>query len=157
MAQRTDVEVKLTGVHLCCHGCVNAANAALMSVKGVDSRCDMERGTITLTAKDDGAARKALDALAAAGFYGKSDDQNLAIERVGKLPTGKAKSVQVSGVHNCCGPCCDAIKDAINTVEGITDDTAKPRATSFVVTGDFEVASLVKALNAAGFSALIEP
>ena len=41
-------------------------------------------------------------------------------------------------------------------MEGVTGDTAKPRATTFVVTGNFEAAALVKALNAAGFSALVE-
>ena len=64
------------------------------------------------------------------------------------IPAGKVKSLKVSGIHNCCGPCCDAIKEAIKTVEGVTGDTAKPRATTFVVTGDFYAADLVKALNA---------
>jgi hypothetical protein len=41
--------------------------------------------------------------------------------------------------------CCDTIKEAINTVEG------KPRATSFEVTGDFNAADFVRALNSAGF------
>ena len=51
MATRNEIKVELTGVHLCCQGCVNAADAALMSVEGVHSRCDMENGTVTLTAK----------------------------------------------------------------------------------------------------------
>ena len=156
MAKHSEVTVTLTGVHLCCQGCVDAADAALMSVEGVHSHCEMENGTVAVTAKDEAAARKALDALAAAGFYGSSDNQRLAMKPVGTLPTGRVKSATVSGIHNCCGPCCDAIKEAINTVEGVTADTAKHRATTFVVTGDFEAASLVKALNAAGFSALIE-
>ena len=68
MATRNEIKVELTGVHLCCQGCVNAADAALRSVEGVHSRCDMENGTITLTASDDAAAQKALDALAARWF-----------------------------------------------------------------------------------------
>jgi copper chaperone CopZ len=115
----------------------------------------MENGTITLTASDGSAARKALDALAAAGFYGTSDDQNLAMKPVGDVPNGKVKRVTVSGIHNCCGLCCDAIKGAIATVDGVADDTAKPRATTFEVTGDFHPAALVEALNAAGFSARV--
>ena len=113
MATRTEIEVELTGVHLCCQGCVNAANAALRSVEGVGSRCDMGNGTVTLRAGDDGAARKALDALAAAGFYGTPDNPNLAMKPVGDVPNGKVKSVTVSGIHNCCGPCCRAITGAI--------------------------------------------
>ncbi|HET6575939.1 MAG TPA: hypothetical protein VFG68_20225 [Fimbriiglobus sp.] len=155
MATRTEIKVELTGVHLCCQGCVNAANAAIRSVEGVGSRCDMENGTVTLTASDDSAARKALDALAAAGFYGTSDNQNLAMKPVGDVPNGRVKSAKVSGIHNCCGLCCEAIEEAIATVDGVTGDTAAPRATTFEVTGDFHAAALVEALNAAGFSARV--
>lgn len=157
MTTRNAIKVELTGVHLCCHGCVNAADAAIMSVEGVQSRCDMENGTVTLTASDDDAARKALTALAAAGFYGSSDNQNLTMKPAGTLLTGKVNRVQVSGIHNCCDLCCEAIQGAIRTVEGVAGDTAKPGKTNFVVTGDFEAVALVKALNTAGFSALVEP
>jgi mercuric ion binding protein len=156
MAKQTEIKVKLTGVHLCCQGCVNAADAALMSVEGVNSRCDMENGTVTLTASDDATAQKALDALAAAGFHGSADNQQLAMKPVSNVPQGKIKSLKVSGIHNCCEPCCEAIKEAIATVDGVTSDTAKPRATTFEVTGDFDAAALVTALNAAGFSAQVE-
>src|SRR4051812_24786781 len=124
MATRTEVEVELTGVHLCCQGCVNAANAAIRSVNGVGSRCDMENGTVTLTASNDSAARKALDALAAAGFYGTSGSPNLAMKPVGDVPKGMVKRAMVSGIHNCCGPCSEAIKGAIASVDGVTGDTA---------------------------------
>src|SRR5438270_154243 len=127
MATRTEIE--LTGVHLCCQGCVNAANAALGSVEGVGSRCDMWTRTVTLTG-DNSAARKALDALAAAAFYGTSDNPNLAMKPVGDVPGGMVKRVEVSGIHNCCGPCCRAIQGAIATVDGVTGDTAKPGATT---------------------------
>jgi copper chaperone CopZ len=155
MATRIETEVELKGVHLCCQGCVNAANAALRSVEGVGSRCDMENGTVSLTAGDDSAARKALDALAAAGFYGASDNPNLAMKPVGDVPKGKVNRVTVSGIHNCCGPCCRAIKGAIATVDGATGDTVEPGETTFEVTGDFHPADLVEELNAAGFSARV--
>ena len=156
MATRNEIKVELRGVHLCCQGCVNAADAALMSVEGVSSRCDMENGTVTLTAGDAIAAQKALDALAAAGFHGTADNRQLAMKAVSAIPQGKVKTLKVSGIHNCCGPCCEAIKGAIATVDGVTGDTARPRATTFEVTGDFDAAALVKALNAAGFSARAE-
>ncbi len=156
MTTRNEIKVKMTGVHLCCQGCVNAVDTALMSVEGINSRCDMENGSVSLTASDAIAAQKALDALAAAGFYGSADNNQLAMKAVSDIPPGKVKSLKVSGIHNCCGPCCAAIKEAITTVPGVTDDTAKPRATSFEVTGNFNAASLVKALNAAGFSARVD-
>jgi mercuric ion binding protein len=156
VANHSETKVKLRGVHLCCQGCVNAADAALMSVEGVNSRCDMEDGTVTLTAGDAIAAQKALDALAAAGFHGAADNTRLAVKAVSDIPQGKVKSLKVSGIHNCCGPCCEAIKGAIASVDGVTGDTARPGATTFEVTGDFDAATLVKALNAAGFSARVE-
>jgi periplasmic mercuric ion binding protein len=155
VAIHSEFNVKLTGVHLCCQGCVNAADAALRSVEGVNSRCDMENGTITVVASDAVAAQKGLDALAFAGFYGNSDDNQLAMKAVSDVPAGKVKSLKVSGIHNCCGPCYEAISEVISTVKGVTGNTAKPRETTFAVTGDFYAADLVKALNAAGFSAQV--
>lgn len=156
MAKHSQKKVELTGIHLCCQGCVDATDAALMSVAGVTSRCDMEHGTAAFTAGDDGAAQKALDALAAAGFYGHTGNQKLAMKAVNDIPRGKVNRVKVSGIHNCCGLCCGAIKEAIATVPGVTGDTAEPHATTFEVIGDFDAAALVKALNAAGFSARVE-
>ena len=156
MVTRNEIRVELRGVHLCCQGCVNAADAALMSVEGVNSRCDMEKRTVALTARDDAAAQKALDAIAAAGFYGSTDHEQWAMKPVSSILRGKVKSLKVSGIHNCCGPCCEAIKGAIATVDGVTGDTARPRATSFEVTGNFSAAHLVRALNSAGFSARVK-
>ncbi len=34
MAKHAQVKAELMGVHLCCRGCVNAADPALMSVTG---------------------------------------------------------------------------------------------------------------------------
>lgn len=156
MATRTEIKVKLTGVHLCCQGCVDAVDAALMNVNGINSHCDMENGNVAFTADDAATAQNALDSLATAGFYGSVEDQNLAMKPVGNIPHGKVNSLRVSGIHNCCGPCCDAIKEAIATVDGVTGDTAKPRATTFEVTGHFHAAALVNALNDAGFSAQVK-
>jgi periplasmic mercuric ion binding protein len=70
-----------------------------------------------------------------------------------RVPAGKVKSLKLSGIHNCCQPCCQAIKGAIASVDGVTGNTAKPHETSFEVTGDFSAAALVEALHAAGFHA----
>lgn len=155
MATRTRTSVELSGVHLCCQGCVNAANAALRSVPGVSSRCDMANRTVTLTADGDEAAREALAALAAAGFYGTSDNPYLTMKPVGDIPRGKVKHVKVSGIHNCCGPCCRAIQRAIAAVDGVIGDTAEPEVTTFEVTGEFRPADLIEEINAAGFSARV--
>ncbi len=150
------MHVEITGVHLCCQGCVDAVDAAVRSVAGATSRCDIEKQTVALTARDGAAAQKALDAIAAAGFHGRTDDAHLAMKAVSRIPRGRVKHVKVSGIHNCCDLCCEAIKGAIATVDGVAGDTATPGATTFEVTGDFQAAALVQALNAAGFGAQVK-
>jgi copper chaperone CopZ len=54
-------------------------------------------------------------------------------------------------VHNCCGKCNTAITNAVKSVDGVKSNSAKAGKSTFVVTGDFDVQELVKALNAAGF------
>jgi copper chaperone CopZ len=145
----TKVEVK--GVHLCCGGCVKGVAAALKGVEGVKPKCDRDAGTVTITATDDAAARKALDALADAGYHGSTDSPSLAIKETTGVPSGKVKTLTLTGLHNCCGACCKAIKSTVKTVSGVKGDTAKPKASTFDVTGDFDAAAVVKALNDAGF------
>jgi copper chaperone CopZ len=148
---RAETKVEVRGVHLCCPACVKAVAGILKSVDGVKGACDQANKTVTIIAPDVQTARKALDALAAGGFHGSTGDKSLAIKDDSTAPRGKVNSLTVSGVHNCCGACCKAIKTTLKKVEGVTGDTAKPKATSFEVTGDFDPAAVVKALNAAGF------
>ena len=156
LQDRTEIKVELKGVHLCCDACVDGVDVALKDVEGVESRCDIGNRTVTLTANDDAAAQKALDALAAAGYHGETGNQQLAMKAVGDVPQGKVNSLKVSGIHNCCWPCCEAIKEAIETVAGVTGDTAESEVTTFEVTGDFDAAALVQALHDAGFSAQVK-
>jgi mercuric ion binding protein len=153
LSNQTDTQVQLKGVHLCCGGCVNAVATAVESVPGVACQCDMAHGTVTLTAPDDAAAQKALDAIAAAGLHGETGNAHLAMRAEPNIPAGKVQRLTVSGIHNCCQPCYEAIKRAIDSVEGVTDDTARPGKTTFEVSGRFSAAQLVRALNAAGFYA----
>lgn len=155
MATRTQIKLTLTGVHMCCQGCTDAIDASLMNVFGVNSHCDMENQAVTFTASDAVGAREALQSLADEGFYGESDDPTLTIQTGSDIPPGIVNRAGVSGIHNCCDLCCDAIKQAISTVDGVTGDTARPKVTSFDVTGAFRPVELLRALNGAGFNAKI--
>jgi len=155
-AAETKVEVK--GVHLCCGACVKGVNTALKGIQGVTPVCDRDNGTVTITATDEALAQKALDALANAGYYGETDNKSLAIKpSTSGLPAGKVKSLTLAGTHNCCKSCTNAIKTAVKTVPGVTGDTAQPKSASFDVTGDFDAAAVVKALNDAGFHFQVKP
>ena len=150
-AAPAETKVELKKVHLCCGACVRAAGAILKGVDGVQgAACDPKKKLITFTAPDEKTARKALDALAAGGFHGDTGDKALALKDDSGA-AGKVQTVTVTGAHNCCPACCRAIKAAVKKVPGVKEDTAKPKEKTFTVSGDFDAAELVKALNAAGF------
>ena len=115
----------------------------------------MENRTVTLTANDDAAAQKALDAIAGAGLHGETDNERVKMKAEQNIPPGKVQKLKVSDIHNCCLPCCEAIQGAIRRVEGVTSATAEPGETTFEVRGNFEAAALVRSLNAAGFHAKV--
>jgi len=150
-AARAETKVELKGVHLCCAKCTADAKAAVRDLDGVKATCDQKNRTVTITAPDDAAAQKALDALAAHGFHGDTGNSTLKIKEDSGVAAGKVTSVTLVGVHNCCRSCNRAIQGALKKVDGVTGDTAKPKTDSLTVTGNFDGAELVKALNAAGF------
>ena len=155
-AASADVKVKLSDVHLCCGACVRDVNAAVKELAGVKLEVDKDGGTVTVNAADASAAQKALDAIAGAGYHGTSDHATLKIKDESGAKTGNVKRVEVSGVHNCCGGCTTAIKDAVQGVKGVKEHTLKNKATTFVVEGEFSASELVKALYDAGFHAKVK-
>jgi copper chaperone CopZ len=148
---RAETKVVVKGVHLCCPNCVEAVGDLLKDLDGVSADCDAKTRMVTITAPDDKAAQKALDALAAGGFHGQTDSKTLTIKDDSGAPQGKVKSLTLTGAHNCCGPCFRSILGAVRRVEGVTGATLRPRATSFEVTGDFDTRAVIKSLNDAGF------
>jgi copper chaperone CopZ len=150
-AARAETKVELKSTHLCCGACVKAANAILKDIDGCKGECDQKASTITITAKDDATAQKALDALAAGGFHGDTGNDSLKIKDDSGATSGKVKTLTLTGIHNCCGKCNATIKATVKKVDGVTGDTAKPKSDTFDVTGEFDAAEVIKALNAAGF------
>jgi copper chaperone CopZ len=148
---RAEAKVELTDVHLCCANCVKSVAGILKDIPGVEGKCDQKKKTVTITASDDKTAQKALDALAKGGFHGKTENKGLAIKDDSGAKKGKVQSVTVTGIHNCCNACNNAIKGVLQKVDGVKANTAAPKKDSFDVTGDFDAAELVKALNDAGF------
>ena len=151
VAAGAETKVELKGTHLCCPQCVRAVGDILKKVDGVTGTCDQKAGTVTLTAKDDATAQKALDALAAGGFHGTTDNKELKVKDDSGVAKGKVKTLTLEGVHNCCGACNRAINTAVGKVTGVTGNTAKVKSDTFDVTGDFDAEELVKVLNAAGY------
>ena len=156
LTARAETTIELKGVHLCCPACTAAVKSALHDFDGVKAACDQKKKTVTISAPDDAAAQKALDALAAHGFHGDTGNSTLKIKEDSGVAAGKVTSVTLVGIHNCCGSCNKAIKHAIKKVDGVTGDTAQAKTDSLTVTGNFDGVELIKALNAAGFHVRVQ-
>ncbi|MBX9582981.1 MAG: heavy-metal-associated domain-containing protein [Gemmataceae bacterium] len=146
-------KVELKQVHMCCGGCAKEVAKILGKVEGVSGvSTDQEANTAAFTATDVKAAQKALDALAAGGFHGDpGKDERYAFKDDSGVKAGQVKAITVTGFHNSCGGCVKSFKDAIKDVKGVAGVSAKAKVPSAEVTGEFDAAELVKALNKAGF------
>src|ERR1044071_692787 len=97
--QGSEVSGKLSGVHLCCKGCVTGVEKAVGGVQGAAATVDKDAGTVVLSGEDAATMRKAADALVAAGYFGKSSDGNINLSNKTGAQGKKVSSLQVSGVH----------------------------------------------------------
>ena len=157
-APAAEMPVELKNVHMCCGGCAKEVTAILKKVEGVTGvTCDQKTNTAKFTAADAKAAQKALDALAEGGFHGQTGSKEYAFKDDSGVKAGAVKSLTVTGFHNSCQGCVDSFREAIKDVKGVTGDTAKSKVTTAEVTGDFDAAELVKALNKAGFHVKVKP
>jgi periplasmic mercuric ion binding protein len=146
-------KVELKSVHMCCPGCAEEVEAVLTKVDGVSGvAVDQKTQTARFTAPDAKTAQKALDALAAGGFHGDTGGaKDFAFKDDSGVKAGQVKSLTVTGFHNTCPGCVKSFRAAIKDVKGVTGDNAKSKITTCEVTGEFDAAELVKALNKAGF------
>ena len=147
---QAETKVTISKTHLCCKACVVAVEKALADVKGVKHESNQTDGTIKLTADNDEIAQKAIDVLAKTGFHGKLDNDKLKYKQV-EAPKGKVVRLELEGVHNCCGACTKAIKQAVAGVAGVKSDSAKAKESTFVVEGDFVAAEVIDSLLNVGF------
>jgi copper chaperone CopZ len=145
-----ETKVTISDTHLCCGQCLKAVEATLKDMPGVKHTSSQQAKTIEIVADSDEAAQKAVDALAAAGFYGKLNNDKIKFKPVAAGDTAVEK-LEVAGVHNCCGQCTTAIKKAVTSVSGVTGTDVKAKDTSFSVDGKFKPVDVVKALLDSGF------
>ncbi|MFP6901371.1 MAG: hypothetical protein VCA36_10535 [Opitutales bacterium] len=149
-----ETKVTLSGVHLCCKGCVKGV-AKAVDKSGGTAVCDAKAGTVVLSGTKE-AVGKALEAVAKAGYYGKSDNKELAISSQGGAKDEKVKSLTLSGTHLCCGKCVKAVDKAVSATDGASAHTAKKKSNAFEVTGDFNALTLINALHDNGLHAFVK-
>jgi copper chaperone CopZ len=150
-ARAADVAAKITGVHLCCKGCVTGVEKAVATVKGATASVDQDAETVSLSGPDTATVQKAADALVAAGYFGKSDaGVKLAADTGAKGK--KVQTLKLEGVHLCCGKCVSTVDKAVKSVSGVKEHTAAKNVKSFEVTGDFNDKEVMDALHNAGLT-----
>ena len=150
--QAADVTAKISNVHLCCKGCVTGVEKAVGGVQGATASVDKDAGTVGLTGSDTATVQKAADAIVAAGYFGKSSDSKIKINDNTGATGKKVQSLQVNGVHLCCGKCVESVDEAVKAVSGVKGHTAVKGAKSFEVTGDFNDKDVFSALQKAGLA-----
>ena len=147
-----ETTVKLSNVHLCCKSCVTGVEKAVGKAKGVTATVDKDAGTVSLSGADKAVVQGGVDALVAAGYYGKSDSADVSPKDASGARDGKVTSLKVDDVHLCCGKCVTAVQKAIEKVKGVTGNTAEKGVKSFEVKGDFNPKEVFGALQAAGLT-----
>lgn len=148
---RAETTVTMTGVHNCCKSCANGITKAGTSV-GSDIEVVAEGTTVTITTKKKSDAKKAVDAIIAAGYFGKVEGEEPAATTASSKPEATMAKATVSGVHLCCKKCVTAAEDAVKSVAGVTKYEIVSKAESFTVKGEFTKSALAAALNSAGFA-----
>ncbi len=155
-ARAADTTVTLSEVHMCCNSCVTGAANAVKDVAGSKAVGDRAAKTVVVTAPDAATAQKAVNALLAAGYFGKSSDASIKVDATTGAKDGKVQTAEVTGVHLCCGACVTAVKGVLSKVDGVKDNTVAPKAASFTVTGDFAEKAIMDDLQKAGFTGKIK-
>jgi len=150
--QAAEVSVKISGVHMCCKGCVTGAEKAIAEVKGVQASVDQDAKTVSITGPDKAAVQKAAVALVAAGYFGKSSDEGIKLGGDTGAKDKTVKTLKIEGVHLCCGKCVTVVDEAVKSVPGVKDHTAVKNAASFEVSGEFNDKQVLEAIRKAGLS-----
>jgi copper chaperone CopZ len=151
-ARAAEVSTTLSDVHLCCQSCVKGVESAVAKVDGATASADREAGTVKLTGPDTATVQKAVDALVAAGYFGKSSEPSIKVNAETGAKGQKVQSLEVQGVHLCCPKCVKAVNHALEPVPGVKGNTATKGAKSFTVTGDFNDQDVFDALQKAGLT-----
>ena len=149
-----ETKVTLSGVHLCCKGCVNGVTKAVKNT-GATVKCNAKAGSVAISGAKN-AVVAALKGVAKAGYYGKSSDKDLAITCEGGAEDKKVKSLTLGGAHLCCGKCVKAIARAVDATDGAKTHTAKKGSKTFEVTGDFNALAFIRALHDNGLHAVVK-
>lgn len=149
-------DVTIKEVHLCCGACVKAVEKALSKGDGVaELKIDKDAGTVVFQADDRRIARQALRRLANAGFAGNAQfgGRPINFPKIEVEAGTKSNSLEIAGVHLCCGGCVSAVQEALQEVQGVAKVDGDTKTGVVKVEGqDVDVRAVIEALRKAGFN-----
>lgn len=148
---QAETTVTLEGVHNCCKSCANGITGAAKGLKDVSITTDGE--SVTIKAKNEQGARKAVEAVMKAGYYGNN---SLVAAASSSGSDKKLTEATVTGAHLCCGKCSKAMIAAVESVKGVKEHSVATKVKSFTVKGEFTASELLAAMNKAGFHGSIK-
>ena len=150
-----DVTVHISDVHLCCDSCVKGVSKAVAGIDGVKASADKETKIVEITGPDKATVQKAADALIKAGYFGVSSDPSIKIDATTGAKGEKVQTLKVEGVHLCCPKCVKAVNVILKDVPGVTTNNAVKNAPYFIVSGDFNDADVLAALQKGGLTGTV--
>src|SRR5262245_35593117 len=145
-------DVKLTDVHICCPSCVKGVATATAPVTGLKAVASQDDSTISLSAPDTATLQKGVDALTAAGYFGKSSDPAIKVNAATGAKDQKVKELKIEDLHLCCNSCVKSVNRVLGGVSGVSTNNATKGAKVFTVTGDFNDKEVMNALQGAGLT-----
>src|SRR5436190_5138320 len=113
-------DVKLSDVHICCPSCVKGVATATSKVPGLTAVASQDEGTISLTAADKATLQKGVDALTAAGYFGKSSDPTIKVDGATGAKDQKVKELKIEDLHLCCNSCVKSVNRVLGGISGVT-------------------------------------
>lgn len=155
-----DNQVEISGVHLCCGGCVAALEEALDEVDGLSElSIDREKRTARFRVPDAKTRTAALEAVARAGFYGTAMHGEEPVPMIADAEISETKTdrLVLTGVHLCCQSCTKAVVKAFEDVESIVAVDCDIEAGTVALTGkEIDAALVFEHLHQAGFHGTVE-
>jgi hypothetical protein len=145
------VVVPIERVHLCCDDCVDGVRSAVTAAGATRILADQDTSRLVIFAPDMAAAQKAVKAMVAAGYYGRSKNPAIPTTGATGAKDAKVKTLQIEGVHLCCSSCIEQAAGALVAVPGVTNVDAASSAI-IQVKGDFNEKAALDALLDVGFS-----
>jgi copper chaperone CopZ len=111
---------------------------------------DQDGSRLVILAPDTATAERAVKAMVAAGFYGRSRNPVVPVVAETGARDANVTSTEIEGVHLCCSSCDQQAKGALVAVPGVMSVDTTP--STILVKGEYNEKAALDALLDVGFA-----